>query len=85
MNSLNVFLFCSYLHFDIWVRVAVSIHGRQVNTAHNANNKTVGLGAIHKGNQNPSALLDLATILPWLRQVGMGNVFQSPKELDVNI
>lgn len=53
-----------YLHFDIWVRVAISIHGSQVNAAHNSHNETVRLGVVHEGDQNPTPLLDLAAIFP---------------------
>lgn len=58
----------SYLHFDIGVRVAVSIHGRQVNAAYDAHDEVVGLGAVHQGYQNPAPLLLLAPVLPSLTE-----------------
>lgn len=70
------FSFCSSVHFDIGVRVAVSIHGSQVNTAHDSHNETVGLGAVHEGHQDPTALLHLSAILPWLRRKEDGKVAQ---------
>lgn len=62
------FSFCSYLHFDIRVRVAISIHGSEVNAAHDSHDEAVGLGAVHEGHQDPTALLYLSAILPRLRQ-----------------
>lgn len=56
-----------YLHFHIWVRVAISIHGSQVNAAHNSNYETVLLGAVHEGDQNPTALFYLSAIFPLLK------------------
>lgn len=50
------------LHFDIGVRVAVGIHGSQVNAAHHSHNEAVGLGAVHEGHQDPAALLCLSAI-----------------------
>lgn len=54
------------LHFDIGVGVAVGIHGGQVNTAHHSHNEAVGLGAVHEGHQDPTALLHLSTVFPQL-------------------
>lgn len=59
--------FCSSVHFDIGVRVAIGVHGGQVNTADDSHDETVGLGAVHEGHQDPTTLLHLAAILPWLR------------------
>lgn len=56
----------AYLHFDIRVRVAISVHGSQVNAAHHSHDETVGLGAVHEGHQDPTALLYLPAVLPWL-------------------
>lgn len=53
----------AYLHFDIRVRVAVSVHGSQVNAAHHPHNETVGLGAVHEGHQDPTTLLYLPAVL----------------------
>lgn len=59
---------CSYLHFHIWVRVAICIHGSQVNAAHDAYDEAVRLGAVHEGHQNPATLLHFSAIFPRLRQ-----------------
>lgn len=56
------------LHFDIWVRIAVGIHGSQVNTAHNTHDETAQLGVVHEGNQNPTTLLYIAGIFPRLEK-----------------
>ncbi|TNN86401.1 hypothetical protein EYF80_003171 [Liparis tanakae] len=45
IDDVNVRLILLYLHFDIWVRVAIGIHGSQVDTAYNTHEETVLLGA----------------------------------------
>lgn len=66
IQSLNALLL--YLHFDIRVRVAISIHGSQVNAAHDTHDEAVRLGVVHEGHQNPTALLHLSAIFPRLRR-----------------
>lgn len=56
-----------HLHFDIGVRVAVSVHGSQMNTAHDTNDEPVRLRAVHEGHQNPATLLHLSTLFPRLQ------------------
>lgn len=65
-RSLNLFLL--HLHFDIWVRVAISVHGSQVDTAYNTHEEAILLGAVHEGDQDPAALLNLSAFFPRLRQ-----------------
>lgn len=67
------FPFLLYLHFDIGVRVAIGVHGRQMDTAHDAYNETVLLGTVHEVHQNPAALFYLCAIFPRLKQRGEGN------------
>lgn len=57
-----------YLHFDIWIRVTIRIHGRQMDAAHNAYNEAVLLGAVHQGYQNPTTLFYLCAVFPRLWQ-----------------
>lgn len=57
-----------YLHFDIWVGVAISIHSSQVDTSHNADDEAVLLRAVHEGDQNTTAFLHLCAIFPCLKQ-----------------
>lgn len=68
IHSVNVLPILLHLHFDIRVRVAIGIHGSQVNAAHNTHKQTVQLGAVHEGDQNPTTLLNLSAIFPRLRQ-----------------
>lgn len=55
------------LHFDIWIRVSISIHGSQVNAAYDPHDEAILLGAVHEGHQNATALLCIRALLPWLR------------------
>lgn len=64
----NEHLILLYLHFDIWIRVAISIHGGQVDAAHDTHDEPVGLGAVHEWHQNPTTLLYLSALLPRLKQ-----------------
>lgn len=60
-------LYLFYLHFDIWVRVAISIHSGQMDAAHDPHHETTLLRVVHEGDQNPAALLCLCAILPGLK------------------
>lgn len=57
-----------YLHFDIWVRVAISVHGSEVNAAHDAHNEAVQLGAVHEGDQNTTTFFHISAIFRRLRE-----------------
>lgn len=63
-------MFLFYLHLDIWVRVAISIHGSKVNAAHDAHKQAVLLGAVHERDQNATTFFHIAAIFRRLREEG---------------
>ena len=47
-------------HFHKGIRVAVGVHGGQVNTAHHPYEEAAKLSAVHQRDENPTALLHLS-------------------------
>lgn len=61
------------LHFHERVRVAIGIHGGQVNTADYAHEEPALLAVVHEGDQDASPLLCLSCLLHLRPNVGQNH------------
>lgn len=70
------------LHFDEGVGVAVGVHGGQVYAAHHTHDEPILLAVVHERDENASALLHIADVLPRLPGREQGSTPAGRAELD---